>query len=229
MKKIIAYIFGLFLSSFCHAQEMTEDQMCGNLKSDSYGYFISNAQLVINRDFNVAELSKIMEAAEVVEQKEYTMGFTSANWNPSFTYKLKAFKRADGTMCAVPDVDLSLELRELVMFIAKDVKQGSCVDKAVRDHELRHVELYRKSGDLMVQNLNNGLRNVLDGVIFDGQDSKELFFKIDDFILNYLKSAFEKEMKQSSEEHEKQIDTKDEQETQSNMCAGAAQKILKKY
>lgn len=74
-----------------------------------------------------------------------TIGLTRAKFGHRSTVDFKGVDdRAGGRACVRPKVAVELYLQPLTVFIASEYAQDPCRRKVIREHEYKHVALYRE-------------------------------------------------------------------------------------
>jgi hypothetical protein len=83
-----------------------------------------------------------------------TFGLTSVSFGHATTSEMRVIEeRSTGRACGSPHVRVELSMQPVVVYLARELARAPCRREATREHELRHVAIYRAMLDESTQAL----------------------------------------------------------------------------
>jgi hypothetical protein len=80
--------------------------------------------------------------------------------------------RADGRVCARPRIGLTLVLRRVDIYVARELAGNDCLAAAVWHHELRHFAIWQETLSSAAAELERLLRRHYEGLVFGVSDDE---------------------------------------------------------
>jgi hypothetical protein len=100
-------------------------------------------------------------------------GLTRGSYGHQLSVKGQYRKSGNGICAYLTEVDFTFEFKDLTIFVAKEYPRGSCRYNLVLNHEMQHVNLYKRSFDThssaLKVTLEGAVRN-MGGVWMPNQD-----------------------------------------------------------
>jgi hypothetical protein len=113
---------------------------CTPAKDPTIVVTASEAPVQEDRSRAIADLTKRM-AGQGPEGP--ALGLTYSRVGTEIAYAIRAVPSADGTCVAFDRIDATITLN-LIVYLASELKPGSCIDGEAKRHEQKHVALERK-------------------------------------------------------------------------------------
>lgn len=106
---------------------------------------VDESKVAYDHGRSILELSMMMKGSKKrkdLKQFTHTLGITAPKFDFHGTYGTKARTTNVGACASVSNVNIGIDLAQTI-FIASEVKKGSCIYKLVVSHEKKHAELNR--------------------------------------------------------------------------------------
>ncbi|MBU1363574.1 MAG: hypothetical protein KKE51_07090 [Gammaproteobacteria bacterium] len=182
-------------------------------------------RLSTNTEYSYQSLTNI--GAALARPGKQVLGLTRGNATVGFASNTPAITDPSGRWeCASPQITLSFGFSPMTVYVAREFPEGSCAYKEILDHEMRHVEAYRKH----IANIEKALTESLTarfatGAIWRGpvgQTAARLRQELDARWAPYVQRQIK-----LVDEAQAKIDTAEEYERVANACDGAVGKVLR--
>jgi hypothetical protein len=157
------------------------------------------------------------------------LGITRYRPFVEFRVPVKTTTFPDGTSCAeIERADVTIGYKEVTIYIANDVPQGTCGFDEIMAHEHKHIAVNRQILQDYVPIIRDSLRDYLrtNGVFYEQDHDFALHLlheKIQD-ILNQLGG----QMVQDNVTRQRQVDTPQEYRRLSDACNGQLQSVIRR-
>lgn len=116
---------------------------CAELPKPSVTVKTLEAPLALNTSYGYRSLTNL--GASQARPGQQVLGLTRGNATARFTANTPSI--VDGGKrweCASPQIVLSYGFSPMTVYVAREFPPGSCAHKEIHEHEMRHVEAYRK-------------------------------------------------------------------------------------
>ncbi|PKO49301.1 MAG: hypothetical protein CVU31_00875 [Betaproteobacteria bacterium HGW-Betaproteobacteria-4] len=182
-------------------------------------------RLSTNTEYSYQSLTNI--GAALARPGKQVLGLTRGNATVGFASNTPAITDPSGRWeCASPQITLSFGFSPMTVYVAREFPAGSCAYKEILDHEMRHVEAYRKHIASIEKTLTESLTaRFATGAIWRGpvgQTAARLRQELDERWAPYVQRQIK-----LVDEAQAKIDTAEEYERVANACDGAVGKVLR--
>lgn len=99
-------------------------------------------KVVYDRSKDIKALSRMMQGSKRADLKDFThtLGITQPKFNSDGTYRTSVRKSAGGFCATVTRANIEIVLHQTI-YVASDIKQGTCAYNLVVSHERKHAKL----------------------------------------------------------------------------------------
>lgn len=182
-------------------------------------------RLSTNTEYSHQSLTNI--GAALARPGKQVLGLTRGNATVSFASQTPAITDPSGRWeCASPQITLSFGFSPMTVYVAREFPEGSCAFKEILDHEMRHVEAYRKHIASIEKTLTESLTaRFATGTVWRGpvgQTAARLRQELDARWAPYVQRQIKR-----VDEAQAKIDTAEEYQRVANACDGAVGKVLR--
>ncbi|HVF65657.1 MAG TPA: hypothetical protein VNE58_16845 [Casimicrobiaceae bacterium] len=191
---------------------------CDALPAGSIDVSLTPVGVVENMSLDYRALSQMTEAA----QSSYrTVGLTRANFGHRSSIEVKGIEDRFGhRACVTPRVHVELYFRHLTVYIARDYADDPCKARVIREHEQRHVDIYRAYAKDSLASLPAQLRAAVGHAPYVASTVTEAQALVDRQIGKALDS-FMRDSERVLAERQAEVDTPEEYARVSSACGVA--------
>jgi hypothetical protein len=158
--KLAAGSIALLLAALLSPQAAAE---CGQPAQPEISVKIEEGPVREDRTLSMAELSKIPSASRRSGMEAYdrTLGLTEAEIGARADIDLVTLPDGDGGYCTSARKALIILEWNTIVRIAKQIPEGSCIDRVVSEHEQKHVAIDRHLVPIARQVIEIALTSVI--------------------------------------------------------------------
>lgn len=168
-------------------------------------------------------LRTLSQHREGMSPRHRTIGLTQARLGYEFTLESRGLEdRRGGRVCARPSIQLVFSATPMTVYVARELADDDCRRSAIRDHELKHVAVYRDYLAELVRRADVELPRVFgDEVIYarDAEAARHLTRRR----LQAFMQAFMQPRYAELKARQAAIDTPDEYERLAHRCGALPQ------
>lgn len=165
MKKLFfILIFLIFFPSLTFAAG--KDDVCLRYKTmPELVFSTSYGKLVYNRSRNQQQLTAIGKQFGIVEQGLFASGLALVGVNYHVSVNTASRVAADGGICVIPvRVELFIGYQNPIIYISKELEEGSCEYNVVLRHEQTHQQINTAALEYFIPRLKSAALSVLNNV-----------------------------------------------------------------
>lgn len=97
----------------------------------------------VDRSLDYAALTR--KGAAIAGEGRQVLGLTEANLGYNVTVSARGMaSRVSNKYCMRPSVEVKVGFDPMTVWMGADAREGSCVDRLVWEHELKHVAVYQE-------------------------------------------------------------------------------------
>lgn len=198
---------------------------CAELPKPSVTIKRIDERISYNTEYSYKSLTNI--GASLARPGKQVLGLTRGSATVSFASNTPAIIDPTGRWeCASPQITLSFGFSPMTVYVAREFPEGTCAYKEIHEHEMRHVEVYRKHIASIEKELTDSLNSrFATGAIWRGQvgqTASRLRQELDARWAPYVQRQIKR-----VDEAQAKIDTAEEYERVANACNGEISKVLR--
>ena len=147
-----------------------------------------------------------------------TFGLTSVSFGHNTQSELRMMEdKRSGRACGTPKVHVELSMQPAVVYLARELEGQPCEQSATRQHEQKHVEVYRAVLEESRQRLARELPGALGESVRTAASAAELKARFDADLRDYM-TRFMREQQADMTARQAEIDTPEEYERVAHVC-----------
>jgi hypothetical protein len=121
--------------------------------------------------------------------------------------------------CARPQVHVRLRMSPMTVYVAREIEGDACRKAALLEHEMKHVEVYRKHLNAAAAELARALPALYGQRIFTARSSGETETELRGMLRDYLGAFMQASARQLKADQEK-VDSAEEYDRIGRACGG---------
>jgi hypothetical protein len=165
----------------------------------------------------VAELTALSKADA---SRHRTYGLTTVSFGHSTQSELRMMEdKRSGRACGAPKVHVELSMQPAIVYLARELEGQPCDQSATREHEQKHVEVYRSLLEESRRRLVDELPGAIGTSLRIDASTAELKRRFDADLRDYM-GRFMAEQQADMTARQAEIDTPEEYARVANACRG---------
>ena len=149
-----------------------------------------------------------------------TFGLTTVSFGHNTQSELRMLEdRANGRACGTPTVHAELSMQPAVVYLARELTGRECERAATREHEMRHVAVYREVLGESARRLAAELPAAIGNGVRTESSTSDLKRRFDADLRSYM-SRFMNEQQADMAARQAEIDTPEEYARVAHACTG---------
>ncbi len=181
MKKLFfILISAIFLSSSTAFGYEEEDyrQVCENQKNNlQINFYTSYGKLIYDRSLNKEDLSKIAQQAGIFEKGVFAAGLALVNINSEYELNTITKTMKNNAHCLLPyQLNLYIGYSRPIIYLAKDLVEGSCTYNLVLRHEQVHQQINKQALEYFIPKIYHIIKqqsSIIKPIYIPSQASEE--------------------------------------------------------
>lgn len=175
-----------------------------------------------NHDRSVTELSTTPRRRG---ERTYTLGLTEMRTGTSVDVRSTTMKNpSEGLACTRPHLVVTLSLAPHTVSVAREFPEGGCAYRHIVEHEMRHVEVNRRTLEDTATRLRQGLLESFGNKVYYGTPA-ELRQRLTQHIRDEWMPWIKEQMQRTQQLH-REIDTPEEFARNHTVCDGEITRVL---
>jgi len=188
---------------------------CAKLPAPRFEVTTVAMQVSEDESVDVAELTT---RSRTDPARHRTFGLTTVSFGHNTNSELRMLEdRAGARACGTPTIRAELSMQPAVVYLASELHGHDCERAATREHEMRHVEVYRELLAASARRLADELPDALGKGLSTGPSPAELKRRFDADLRAFM-SRFMDEQQADMVARQSRIDTPEEYARVAHAC-----------
>lgn len=219
--KFTAALFALLLAPLSPASA----QSCDKLPPPSVTLLRTDAPVTLDTSYDYKSITVL--ARKELQSNQRVLGLTRAKSMIRFEIKAPLLRESSGRWeCISPQITVSYGFSPMTVYIAREFPPDSCAYREIHEHEMRHVEVYRKHLDkitlVLQETLNQRFATGSAWVGAAGEIQSKLNAEIGDRWLPFIRREIER-----ANAEQQVVDSPEEYQRIMQSCGGMIRRVIR--
>lgn len=170
-----------------------------------------------------SSLGMLSRRGEDLPGRHRTVGLTEGKLGYESTLESKGLEeRRGGRVCVRPSIHVVFSATPMTVYIAREFAEDPCRGAAIRAHEMRHVEVYRRYLAELVEAMRQALPQLFGSSVVYGADAtsaqEEMRARLRNFMASFMAGRYDELRARQAE-----IDTPEEYASLDRRCGPTSQ------